>query len=53
MIFKTDSKTLTEEKREEIFSKIGENDYQNIGWLATVLSPVTISNNMFKRSVFW
>ena len=44
-----DSKTLTEEKREQIFEKIGENDYKDIGWLTTVLSPVTISNSMFKR----
>ncbi|CAG2120760.1 unnamed protein product, partial [Medioppia subpectinata] len=39
-----DSKTLTEEKREEIFEKIGKNEYKKIGYLATVLSPVTISN---------
>ncbi|CAG2120722.1 unnamed protein product, partial [Medioppia subpectinata] len=37
-----DSKTLTEEKREEIFEKIGKNEYKKIGYLATVLSPVTI-----------
>ncbi|XP_054167201.1 ribonuclease H2 subunit A-like [Oppia nitens] len=47
-----DSKTLTEEKREDIFEKIGRNNYKNIGWLSTVLSPVTISNSMFKRSKY-
>ncbi|CAG2113685.1 unnamed protein product [Medioppia subpectinata] len=48
----TDSKTLTEEKREEIFEKIGKNEYKKIGYLATVLSPVTISNSMFRRSKY-
>lgn len=47
-----DSKTLTEAKREEIFEEIGEKDYKNIGWFATILSPVTISNSMFKRSKY-
>lgn len=43
-----DSKTLTEEQREKLFSIIHENnDY--IGWSFEVISPLYISNCMYKR----
>ncbi|KAK7068987.1 Ribonuclease H2 subunit A [Halocaridina rubra] len=43
-----DSKTLTEEQREKLFTKIHENsDY--IGWSLEVISPVYISACMYKR----
>ena len=41
-----DSKTLTEKERTSMFKKI--NEYE-IGWSATVLSPIVISNCMLKR----
>ncbi|XP_053211040.1 ribonuclease H2 subunit A-like [Panonychus citri] len=47
-----DSKTLTESKREEIFNKILNNKVANFGWMTMVLSPVTISNSMFKRTKY-
>ncbi|XP_071520910.1 ribonuclease H2 subunit A isoform X1 [Panulirus ornatus] len=43
-----DSKTLTEEQREKLFNIIHEkNDY--IGWSLEVISPLYISNCMYKR----
>lgn len=43
-----DSKTLTEEQREKIFGIIHENcDY--VGWSVEVISPLYISNCMYKR----
>ncbi|XP_045625392.1 ribonuclease H2 subunit A [Procambarus clarkii] len=43
-----DSKTLTEEQREKIFGIIHEhNEY--IGWSLEVISPLYISNCMYKR----
>ncbi|XP_042228890.1 ribonuclease H2 subunit A-like isoform X1 [Homarus americanus] len=43
-----DSKTLSEEQREKIFSIMHENsDY--IGWSLEVISPLNISNSMYKR----
>lgn len=45
-VFVSDSKTLTEKERTQMFEKIS--DY-NIGWYATVLSPIFISNSMLKR----
>lgn len=48
-----DSKTLTEEKREEIFRKINESELKSkIGWFTKILSPNTISNASFKRSKY-
>lgn len=41
-----DSKTLTEKERSAMFEKMKE---YNIGWFATVLSPIVISNAMLKR----
>ena len=44
-----DSKTLTEEQREKLFTLIDENnDY--IGWSLEVISPSYISNCMYKRN---
>ena len=45
-----DSKTLTENERNQMFSRI--NSEPNIGWFATVLSPIVISNSMLKRFYF-
>ncbi|RWR99938.1 hypothetical protein B4U79_16059, partial [Dinothrombium tinctorium] len=45
-----DSKTLTEEKRSEIFDKI--NVDTRMGWITEILSPVTISNSMLRRSKY-
>lgn len=43
-----DSKTLTEEQRENLFESIHKNnDY--IGWSIELLSPTFISNCMYKR----
>ncbi|XP_076032888.1 ribonuclease H2 subunit A [Oratosquilla oratoria] len=43
-----DSKTLTEEQREKLFSLIHENkDY--LGWSLEVIAPLGISNSMYKR----
>ncbi|XP_017493302.1 PREDICTED: ribonuclease H2 subunit A-like, partial [Rhagoletis zephyria] len=44
-----DSKTLTEKERSAMFEKMKE---YNIGWFATVLSPIVISNAMLKRSKY-
>ncbi|KAJ6222068.1 hypothetical protein RDWZM_000613 [Blomia tropicalis] len=46
-----DSKTLTEHERSSMFEKINSDEYQ-IGWFATVLSPIVISNAMLKRSKY-
>lgn len=44
-----DSKALTEEKRDDIFSNIcKETNY--IGWAVEVISPNVICNSMFRRS---
>ena len=45
-IYILDSKTLTEKERSDMFEKMKEYD---IGWFATVLSPIVISNCMLKR----
>lgn len=43
-----DSKTLTEQKREELFSVLCAcDDY--VGWAVNVISPNFISNKMLKR----
>lgn len=49
-----DSKTLTEAKREKIFTSILNRDEgeQNIGWSAVILSPNTISNTSFRRKKY-
>ena len=45
-----DSKVLTEEAREKLFTVVDENkDF--IGWMLDILSPTQISNNMLKRLV--
>lgn len=43
-----DSKTLTEEKREQIFEII-DNKKDSVGWSLQILSPLYISNCMYKR----
>ncbi|XP_037969716.2 ribonuclease H2 subunit A [Plutella xylostella] len=47
-----DSKALTEEKRDEIFTKMlsEESAISNVGWAAEVISPNYISNSMYKRA---
>ncbi|XP_025018071.1 ribonuclease H2 subunit A isoform X2 [Tetranychus urticae] len=47
-----DSKSLTENKREEIFNRICAGKIDNFGWMTNVLSPVTISNSMFRRTKY-
>ncbi|XP_071036725.1 ribonuclease H2 subunit A isoform X2 [Parasteatoda tepidariorum] len=46
-----DSKTLTEEKRENLFEIISDSK-DMMGWLLEILSPTVISNNMLKRSKY-
>ncbi|XP_076469626.1 ribonuclease H2 subunit A-like [Babylonia areolata] len=46
-----DSKTLTEEQREEIFSKICDNN-DLVGWMVHVLSPASISQSMLRRAKY-
>ena len=43
-----DSKTLNEEKREELFVKLDETK-DKIGWIIDILSPHTISTGMLGR----
>ncbi|XP_014276147.1 ribonuclease H2 subunit A [Halyomorpha halys] len=43
-----DSKTLTEEKRENIFEKICKHS-EYIGWEVEVISPAVISTSMYRR----
>lgn len=47
-----DSKALTEEKRDEIFMKMHEEQesLDNVGWAAEIISPNYISNSMYKRA---
>ncbi|XP_013191759.2 ribonuclease H2 subunit A [Amyelois transitella] len=47
-----DSKALTEEKRDDILTKmLTESDsLQNVGWTSEVISPNYISNSMYKRA---
>lgn len=47
-----DSKALTEEKRDEIFTKMLTEDdsLNNVGWAADIISPNYISNSMYKRA---
>ena len=47
-----DSKTLTEEQREELFKKIADAS-DRMGWIVDVLSPNFISNAMLRRYTFW
>jgi ribonuclease H2 subunit A len=46
-----DSKILTEQKRDEIFENINQQEYatQNMGWAIEVISPNVISMCMFRR----
>ncbi|XP_012288257.1 ribonuclease H2 subunit A [Orussus abietinus] len=44
-----DSKSLTEEKRDVIFDKIGDHS-NKIGWAVEAISPNIIANNMYRRS---
>lgn len=46
-----DSKSLTEEKREDIFKKICS-EPDTIGWIVEAISPNTICNNMLKRQKY-
>ncbi|XKL59509.1 hypothetical protein PGB90_000525 [Kerria lacca] len=47
-----DSKSLTEDKREDIFKKICfQNDF--LGWAVDVISPNQISNCMLRRQVYY
>ncbi|XP_024082321.1 ribonuclease H2 subunit A isoform X2 [Cimex lectularius] len=46
-----DSKTLTEQKREEIFEKLCEKD-EDIKWEVKVISPTDISNCMLRRQKY-
>lgn len=43
-----DSKTLTEEKREDIFEMLNKTE-NLIGWMIEILSPTFISNSMLRR----
>lgn len=47
-----DSKALTEDKRDDIFSKMitEEDSLNNVGWIADVISPNYISNSMYRRA---
>lgn len=47
-----DSKALTEEKRDDIFTKMLKEDFSvsNVGWAAEIISPNYISNSMFRRA---
>ena len=44
----TDSKVLTEKKREDIFDLINQNN-DKLGWIVDLLSPNLISNRMLQR----
>jgi ribonuclease H2 subunit A len=46
-----DSKALTEEKRDEIFTKLCEKS-NKIGWAVEVIAPNTISNSMLSRQKY-
>ncbi|XP_014667561.1 PREDICTED: ribonuclease H2 subunit A-like isoform X2 [Priapulus caudatus] len=46
-----DSKTLTEEQREQLMEKINECS-EWIGWMTDILSPAFISNAMLRRSKY-
>ncbi|XP_074642670.1 ribonuclease H2 subunit A-like [Tubulanus polymorphus] len=46
-----DSKTLTEEQREELFTKLEEAE-EMIGWTVDILSPHYISTSMLKRAKY-
>ncbi len=45
-----DSKTLTEEQREQLFMKITQ-AADKIGWIVNILAPNEISNCMLRRYV--
>lgn len=47
-----DSKALTEEKRDEIFTKMlsKEESLNTVGWISEVISPNYISNSMYRRA---
>ncbi|XP_017883456.1 ribonuclease H2 subunit A [Ceratina calcarata] len=44
-----DSKSLTEQKRDEIFDKVCK-EREKIGWAVDAISPNTISNSMYRRA---
>ncbi|XP_063973227.1 ribonuclease H2 subunit A isoform X2 [Diachasmimorpha longicaudata] len=44
-----DSKTLTEDKRDEIFDKICDK-HEEMGWMVEAISPNIIANSMYRRS---
>lgn len=47
-----DSKALTEQKRDDIYTKMlsEEESLNNVGWSAEIISPNYISNSMYKRA---
>lgn len=45
-----DSKTLKEEKREELFEDLKANE--SIGWAVDVIDPRELSSKMLNKSVF-
>ncbi|KAL3864278.1 hypothetical protein ACJMK2_005974 [Sinanodonta woodiana] len=45
----SDSKTLTEEKRDSIFEKLNDAKHL-IGWMVEIISPHNISTNMLRRA---
>lgn len=47
-----DSKTLSEEQRESIFTLMSEATDKALGWMVEILSPTFISNNMLKREKY-
>lgn len=49
MKYNTDSKTLKEEKREELFEELKTNE--SIGWAVDVIDPRDLSAKMLKKFV--
>lgn len=49
VLFSADSKTLKEEKREELFENLKADD--SIGWDVDVIDPKELSAKMLKKSV--
>ena len=49
LLFHVDSKTLKEEKREELFEDLKANE--SIGWAVDVIDPRELSSKMLNKSV--
>ncbi|KAI1278439.1 Ribonuclease H2 subunit A [Halotydeus destructor] len=47
-----DSKVLTEEQRDNIFAKFETDKCSSLGYICNILSPVSISNNGFRRAKY-